>query len=333
MKMIKRRYQKYLAIFIAILILAPLFSFAVSDFAKEYKNPNNTLKKETVGFEALSSDDKKIVNDISNMTGAKTEEILQLKTVGKTWNDVLDMLKKRKKGSETNDKEQRSSQLAKDGLKEDYLKKIKAEGFNDQEINEAKMFAERVVFQLKEITTQKQETLSNRPTADSKIKTEENDDISSYSSLLEKFDSKFSVYILLKLKKEFGNIESAMDEYLLSLQIGVDLYKYLVNKDEYKKDKEEKSRSVDTLKIITLAKIESKMLEKIQNENNTKRDKAEMDSKENKGINPLKPNVEDKVNRPPLPEVEDPRPKNPAEDVMKEINEIKNKSLNPGGDQ
>ncbi len=82
MRSLSKKIIRSLALILVITILLTLIPFAIRNY--------NT---EAAEVEEFSSADIKIAADISSMTGASTEEILQLKKQYGSWNDVLDKLK------------------------------------------------------------------------------------------------------------------------------------------------------------------------------------------------------------------------------------------------
>lgn len=320
MKMIKMKFRKPLAIIIALCLLLPTILVVSTAGIKNNADVKEALKK-------LTTEERKIVDDISNLTGAKVEEIIDLKDLGYSWNEILERLKNKGQNNQQ-DRADRNKLLAENNLGEDYLKKLLEEGFSQNEITEAKMLVERVIFQLKEITEFAGDTLllpSEKPEEGKK------DDIEAYRELAGKIEFKNAVYLILKLKKDFGSLEKAMDEYLYVLQAEISLELYLKDKDAYEKEKLEKSASINGQKLITLEKIEAKMLEVIQNKNTKNRG---FEDNETSGIQELEkmPGLnmgKEDLPPSPVPDVGNMRPKAPGEDVMKEVNDIRDKALSP----
>jgi hypothetical protein len=178
------------------------------------------------------------------------------------------MLKGR--GKNSGDRDKRNKFLADEGLGDDYVDRLKKEGFKIKEIMEAKLLVERVMFQLHEITTE-----NEKQAVSPKIEVEvpgsntnrPEDDTSFYAELAGKMDIKTAVTLMLKLRNDFGSLEKVLDEYLFSLQAGINLEDYLTDKRAYQKQRNEKSLAIDREKVITMAKIEEKMLKKAQESN------------------------------------------------------------------
>ena len=124
-------------------------------------------------------------------------------------------------------------------------------------------------------------------------------------------------------------MESVLNEYIYALQVEVNLEVYLINKEEYEKQKSEKGAGMDTNKLLTMEKIESKMLEVIQKKNEKNKDTFEKNPDSIAGITANQDGKsEDELPQSPLPEIKNLEPQNPGADVMKEINDIRDKVLN-----
>lgn len=270
---------------------------------------------------AASNSDNSTAGEISNMTGVKVEEILKLRNEGMSWNEILDTLKNNSSSNIISEKDKRNKLLAQNEFGEEYIKKLKKEGFTDSEISEVKLLVDRLVFQLQELTSDLRKTVSV-PKAEISEKTE--DTTQTYSELLGKIDIKVASYLMLKLKKDFFGIKKVLDEYIYSLQLGINLEEYLIDKKTYQKQKDEKSAGFDQKKIITLQKLDEKVLEKIQEENKQNINKEVSDT----GKLKISDKSEEKNVLPeiPNPKVENIKPKNPADEILDEI-----KSINPTG--
>lgn len=314
----KKSYTKILIIFIIFSLLLPTIIVTSGILPKTNVEAANVTNK----------DDKKIAEQISNMTGVDIEEVVKLKNNSITWNEVLNKLKNQKSNEQGN-KDARGIVLAQNGLDDNFLKKLNSEGFKNEEITEVKMLVERVMFELEEIAASSSENVKNIPSTEVESNKNDEADVSAFSELLSKMDTKTAVYLLLKLNKDFGTNDNTFDEYLLSLQIDVDLGTYIIDKDSYEKEKNEKIVGLDTSKIITLAKIEKRMLKNLQKDTPTNNDNKSIKDGELSIVDGTS-SIADESPKLPLPDVESTNPRNPSEDVMKEVNEIKNRSLNNG---
>jgi hypothetical protein len=314
----KKSYTKLLIMIIIFALLLPTIIVTSGILPKTNVAAANVTNK----------DDNKIAEEISNMTGVNIEEVLKLKNNSLTWNGVLNKLKNQKSNEQVN-KDARSIVLAQNGLDDNFLKKLNSEGFKNEEITEVKMLVERVMFELEEITASSSENVKNISSTEVESDIKDEEDLSAFSELLSKMDTKTAVYLLLKLNMDFGTNENTFDEYLLSLQIDVDLGTYVIDKDSYEKEKNEKIAGLDTSKIITLAKIEERMLKNLQKDTPTNNDNKSLKEDKLSEVDGTS-SIEDEPPKSPLPDVESTNPRNPSEDVMKEVNEIKDRSLNSG---
>lgn len=225
--------------------------------------------------------------------------------------------------------------------------------FSKKDIDEARLLVNRVIYQLDEIlsTDEKPNKVensnnTNNSTSEAMIDSlnkkedaqKDKELLAKYQDLKNKIDADQAIWLILKLKKDFGGLEGAMNEYLYSLQLGIDLNSYIKDKKLYEKQRKEKSSVIDANSVITLSRIDEKALEKIQKQNevvNTK-DYIKDVKRENNGK--LGDGLKESTNKSKdsselLPEVKDIKPENPRDDAMKEINEInkiKEKSFNPG---
>lgn len=213
----------------------------------------------------FSDEEMKTASDISNLTGGDVEDILAMKDAGKTWNEILEKLKKSSGANSAESKEERNDLLAQSGLEEADIKELKKEGFSETEITDAKLYAERITFELNEIVSAKQ-MQSQNPSEGLNLQSTENND-SPYAELAGRLDEKLAVTFLLKLNNDFGGQEQVMDEYLYSIQAGLNLEEYIADKTAYQKERDEQSAGMDQSAVITVRRIEEKMLEVIQNSN------------------------------------------------------------------
>lgn len=272
---------------------------------------------------AVSNDDKQIAGDISNMTGATIDEILKLKSQGLSWNEILTKLKNNNSSKKQGDREKRSELLTSSGIGDDYADMLKKDGYTENEITEARMLVERVTFQLDEIKSGS-ENKTDIPKIDTNVDTKDNkDDVSLYIELAGKIDAGTAIYLAVKLKKEFGSNEKVLDEYLYALQIGIKLEDYLTDKKSYQKQRDEKSISMDQQKIITLEKIEAKMLKVTEEQNSINASKGAPSVTDNNPSAETKPGTKDNLLPEILqPEVKNVKPENPTDEINKEINAI-----------
>ena len=250
---------KTISIFLAVIMFISIIAVSADIFS---------LKPSAVKAEkpAADSSDEQIACDISNITGVKVEVLLCERNKGKAWNEIMEDLRQGnyEKGSGS---EQRNTALSQSGIGESELNKLKNEGFEDEEIQQARMFVERVAFQLQEITAGNIE-IDISPVIDSSD-SNKNDDMEKYREITSKFDLIICLNLILKLQDDFGSMEKALDEYLFCLQAGLDLALYIADKEEYLRLQEEKSALLNSNEAVTITKIEEKMLDSLSKRNET----------------------------------------------------------------
>ena len=339
----KSKKYKVLALILALVLITTTIPLTILGI--------DNLKPGTITVDNASSEDKRIASEISNETGVSIEEVFELKAYGRSWNEVLTFLRNKSTLGESSNKNKRDDLLLNAGLDEEYMKKLKKEGFTEDEISEAKLLEERVIFQLEEITSKTEANqlnssgtagLTNMPkpsvNSESQINpnnqadtgkpafdvgnTDSNADITMYQKLYEKIDIKNAIYFMLKLKADFGSCEKAFDEYLFSLQADIDLNDYIKDKEAYLKSRDEKKLLLDDQKVITLEKIEAKSIEKAQ----TVEKESDQPANNSQTADKKSSGVTDKETSPlpdvPKPDSADVKPKNPTDEIMKEIDEI-----------
>jgi len=270
---------------------------------------------------AANSNEQKMAADISSSTGVDVEKILTLRKDGKSWNEILEELKG--KGGSTEDRDQMDKLLTEEALGEKDVKMLLGAGFTKEEIQQATLIAERIQFQLQEITSSNgNETISaaKEMPETGEVTSENSDNTAVYKELEEKLNIKNAITLMLKLKAAFGSMEQVMDEYLYSLQVDINLEDYLTDRQAYQKKKNDKNLEAGNKKIITMSDIENEMLKTIQhsNVNNDTKEVTDSGSKpsDNSGWK-----ADDKP-KSPLPEVTDVTPRDPGEDILEEIQQI-----------
>ena len=308
MSMTGKKWPRYFAILVALVMLVETIAFTLTSYAKNDTN---------AAYE-LNNEDKTTVSEISNMTGVKADEIIKLRKEGKTWNEILELIKNNPDYKVEGDDIRRNDTLAKTGMEEDTLEKLKEEGYTEEQIIEAKSLVERVMFQLEEIANMQVMTPS-QPEVGVNINENKEEDTTAYTALVGKISLNEAVYFILKLSDELGSMQAVLDEYLYSLQLGIDLNQYLTDKEEYQKQKQQKMAELAAQDVITSASIEERMLDMLQSMN-----------EKDEEVSEIKANISslpDTVKESPLPDIQTPaaqdiKPQNPAEAIMQEINDI-----------
>jgi hypothetical protein len=328
---ISKGAAKCIAIILSILMLIPTVMM-FGEYGKE----------KTIRASSLNKEDLETATQISNITGIKVEDITSIKAKGYSWNEVLEQCKKNK----INSSSQLTNAMETASMSDENIKKLKAEGFSSNDINASKLIAERVQLQLKELTDSSinlpkqsttlidsQSSLGNQSIDNSNNNISSNNDEEIYKELQDKFDFQKAIYLMLKLKKDFGSFEQVLNEYLYDIQIGVDLEQYILDKKKYEEEKANKSASVDKAKLLTLAKLEEKILSKIQVDNQKYNPKTLPVSDSSKNNPYLSGNATNSgsSSQSPVPDVSNNGVKNPADSIMQEIKDINSKSLNMDG--
>ena len=301
-----KKYGKFIAVIIAVSILISGIPIYFNYFKLKQVQANEN--------------ENRVATEISNMTGVKFEDVMQLRGYGLSWNDVLTRVKSSAYKKDNTDR--RDNVLANTSLGEDYVEKLVKEGYDREKITDVKLQVERVTYDLKEITSEL-DTSTIAPKADVSQQEDKEEEITEVCSKInEKFDLQNAVYLCVKLEKEFGSIDKVLDEYLLCIQVELNLEEYLIDKKEYEKQKGEKT-ALYTKTIVNMEKIEDLLLKKIQSNQKDKAANAATDSTD--AVNTLKGNLDKNTSPLPdssIPEMKDVKPQNPANEIMKEIQNI-----------
>ncbi|WP_202708416.1 hypothetical protein [Sporosalibacterium faouarense] len=264
----------------------------------------------------FNGDDLRIATEISNLTGVDINRVLELKSIRGSWNQVLDMLRSEKSRQKSKDK--RSNGILQSSVSDKFVKKLIDEGNTEADVMDAKMLVEKVIYQLNEITNSVAETVS---VSNAVIGEDgENNDIAQYVNLKNKIDMETAISVILKLQDKYDTIETALNEYLYSLQLDINLEDYINNQEKYEEEKEKKRMEINLTQIITLSEIESEVLAKIQRENEEQLSLGKS-SLEAEG-EPLENNLYNENLDVPNVSVEDVKPLNPTEELMNEIRVI-----------
>lgn len=331
--MIKNKgIYKYIAVLVAVMLLLSIIFTTAGGIIPSSKA--EAVQKQTT-FE-----DQRVAEELSNMSGVEVKTLLKLKDQGKSWNEITELIKNGSVMSDANETD-RSSLLAQNNLSEEYINELKKEGYADKQITEASMLAEHIIYQLNEIAmTEAQLTQAPEILLTEAEKTGSSNDDEAYKELASKINLKTAVTLMLKLEKEFVSIEKVLDEYLYTLQLGINLELYLTDKKAYEEQRKEKSAGIDPQKVITAAKIDEKLLEKIQQQSLNNTNQTVPDAVQPPGVQNItgtSTNNYDSLTQ--EPEIGNINPPKPEDEINKEINELINKSMgivepqNEGGNQ
>ncbi len=194
------------------------------------------------------------------------------------------------------------------------LDKLEPEGYAKEDIESSGQYVDGVLFKLSEIAM-----FSASSGGQSVLNPADDlsDDTAKYTELQSKIDRDRAVYLMVKLKKDFKSVEGVFDEYLLSLQLGIDLNGYLNDKAAYEKARSEKMSGREDSEFITAEQIDRKMLENLQKQNERNRTENLNSGSGNPSGNNSLPGLSQP--NPNLPNVDIPRPVDPAEELRKKI--------------
>ena len=254
-------------------------------------------------FVSIDSNDREVINQIANTTGAKVEHITKMRQQGKDWNEILELVKTGNYDGEIDTA--------------DYKSLLEQE--DKQEVEDVRTIVERVSFALKEIYSKKQVVQKAGPEIeDVSADKDAEEDIEEYYKLFELFENDKLIYLCMKLKAEYDTYENVIDEYLYCLQIEIDLADLLKNKDGFEKQMQEKGVLKNRIEAITINKIEFKMLEVVKNSSDTEVSREE----EKKDADSTIVDPTQTTDHDPVKAI---IPKKPQEEVLEEIEKIKEK--------
>jgi len=301
-----KKSHRIIAVTVALILVAQVVFFSM-DNALWFSNSS-------AEGAAQDADAAHMAADISNLTGATTEEILELYNAGLSWNSIMELLKNGSASQQQRDQTRRGVALMETGLSEETVTQLLKEGYIQEQITEAKLIAERVAFQLKELTGD--------------AVSDQDSNIESFRRVAEQFILSDAVRWMLVLGDAIGGMELVLDEYLSTLQYGLDLLDFQNDKEAYMNIKEQRKLERLMEAEVTLAEIERKLLQKIQEENEKQRDDAfaapsSIQEKGGIGHTAVEPPLPD----PPDPNPKDVKPVDPAKSIMQEI-ELINPNLN-----
>ncbi|TCK93195.1 hypothetical protein EDC19_1384 [Natranaerovirga hydrolytica] len=222
-----------------------------------------------------------LIQDLSNETGTHVEDILRWYEQGFDWNQIIRMASRHEsQGEDLFD--------LTTGLKD------VEEKYSEEEILEARQRIDSVVFKLEEVIS-----LSKEDKAD-------------YEDLMNSIHKEEALYWTLTLKDLLGSYNEALNEYLIAIQLELDLYVLLEDQDIYEQEKFNQ-QLLKNNPIITIDEIEKAVLEMLNNHSS----KEEKDTTTTIDVGIQAPKVETII-----PEVKNPAPVNPLEAIQEEINTI-----------
>lgn len=254
-----KKQKRFISIILTASLLAATAVTVTGVGALTAKNISDAATAKHQASEA----DRKMAQDISDVTGVSTATLLNMKTNQNSWNDVLQ--KVQDGGVET----------AQD-MTEEELSALTAEQ-PEEDVEEVSALAERVVFNLQEIVA-KQSMQNIQETVEVQVPGAEDSETEyDFETLAAQFQKNRSIYLTLLLKDEFGSFEQTMDEYLYSLQVEVDFSLCLADRESYDEEIAQASAQLMRSDAITVSLIEQTMLELLNAKEETAENASDSD--------------------------------------------------------
>lgn len=189
---------------------------------------------------------------------------------------------------------------------------LTSEGIKKEEIDSSKQYAQGVISNLNQIISfSSTNDIIPKPgiQEDSSV-----DDSAKYQELSTKIDMNKAVYHMIKISSILGSKEKVFDEYLMTLQLDLDISELAADKTSYEKKKNEKLMGVDQNTLITADGITQKMMESIQKQNEKNRNSITNPNQEtNKGL----PGLNNPSNN--LPGIQVPSIPDPEAEIRKKL--------------
>jgi len=202
-------------------------------------------------------------------------------------------------------------------LGKEAIDRLMAEGLDEQDIQAAKLIAERVAFQLREVV---QDSAINviKPSAADET-SEEGQKLEAFRAVAEQFDLEDAIRWMVLLYGEFMTYEAVLDEYLLSLQYELQLEDYLNDREQYLKSKEQKRIDMFGQFIVSTSEIEKFVLDTVQKSNTIDRAEtatpAESESVAQSELDIPMPDI-------PSFRTKEVKPTNPTDAIMQELEQL-----------
>lgn len=269
----------------------------------------------------LAGGDTQIAVELSNMTGVTVDQILEMKASGLSWNEVTRQLQADDVVSEEG-REERFSLLFNSGLSEQATDELIAAGYQEEAITEAKLVAERVVFQLTELVQQTPHVPVPQVAAiQSETSDEEEQKTEVYRQLLELFDLEEAVRLMLAWEVNVGSFRQALNEYLFMLQSGLAVEDYVQDWDRYEEQKNKRKAEQIGELWITVEMIEQDMLDAVQERNQQQETEHSSPALSSSSLSQAD-QATDALPRSPVPEIRDVRPPDPTAAIHEEIKNL-----------
>jgi len=185
------------------------------------------------------------------------------------------------------------------------------EGYKKEEIGSSKQYVQGVISNLNQIVSF---SSSNNIIPQPGIEEDSSEDVSRYQDLITKIDIDKAVYHMIKANNLLGSKENVFDEYLITLQLDLDINELITDRTTYEKKKNEKLTGVDQSSLITADDITQKMLESIQKQN--ERNRSALTNQNRNNDNSL-PGINNSLNN--LPGIQAPSAPDPEAEIRKKL--------------
>jgi len=287
-------------IFIAV-FAGSLLLFFLSD--RDSASVNN----ETINSSPSNSVEVNSSPDITNLVSNSTP-VPQAATPAASYD---------KQANPTQSNQENSQNSVNQGSQEniDWKQKVDAllnEGYKKEEIDGSKQYVQVVVSNLNQIVSF---SSSNSTIPQSGIEEDSSyDDVSRYQDLNTKIDMDKAVYHMIKANSILGSKEKVFDEYLITLQLDLDISELTIDRVSYEKKKNEKLTGVDQSSLITADDITQKMLESIQKQNEKNRNSI---TNPNQNNDSSLPRINNSSNN--LPGIQAPSVPDPEAEIRKKL--------------
>lgn len=236
----KKNYKRIIALTVAVCILA---GAAATVLAVSFPPA-----QQAVANAVATSQDRQTAQELSDMTGLAPYRLLELKREMGDWNRVLQAVQD---GGETAEEDLTDEELAE-----------RCSAFASDEVEAAEALVERVVFSLREIIARQQAEELAAPAAPTIAPAgEPAEEERGYEALEASLQKNRAIWLVLATAQAQGSQQAALDEYLYSLQVGVDYELYLTDAEEYEKQAAQQSAGLTRESAITVMEIEQALLE------------------------------------------------------------------------
>lgn len=271
--------KRVIVIILIIALIVPVMGGTIYSMNSINKNANQEAKQEKIEIDIEKA------QALANETGIDLDKIVAWYDSSKDWTQVIKLASENKElGKDLSDTINVDQDLEKE--------------YSKEKIQEANELYNMIIFKLEEIISLK--------------------DDETYKQLKQKLDNEEAIYWILKLENELGTMQDALEEYLISIQLEIDLNEYFKDKKEYQRIKSEKEVLYQK-ELITVEKIEQTALELLTNMNNSEEEKDTIRIDSNNSNEIKIPSIDPKATI----DIDSQKPINPLDELNKEIENIK----------